>query len=70
MEEPQEESSITSVPQSWPERLLGEEHEDDHGAHDDDDRVEEATHEVTVEPALKTEDDEDEAHNDAEEDRE
>ena len=58
MEEPEKESSISSVPQSWPHNLLGEEHDNDHGDHDDNDGVEQSAHEVTVPPALETNEDE------------
>ena len=69
MEEPEKESSISSIPQSWPDNLLGEEHEDNHGDHDDDDGVEQPSHEVTVPPALQTDEDEEQTDHHAVEDR-
>lgn len=69
MEEPQKESSIPSVPESWPHNLLGEEHDNNHGDHDDNDGVEQPSHEVAVPPALETDDDEEQTDHDTVEDR-
>ena len=65
VEEPEKKGPETGVPQPGPDDVPGEHHEAHHGEDDDDQGVEEATHEVAVEPLLSVDEDKNAADNDA-----
>ena len=65
MEKPEEKSSEARIPQSGPDNISSEDHEDDDGERDDDDGMDKAAHEVPVKSVLERDKEEEDADDDA-----
>ena len=65
MEKPEEKSSEARIPQSGPDNVSSEDHEDDDSEGDNDDGMDKAAHEVSIKPVLERDKEEEDAHDDA-----
>ena len=65
MEKPEEKGSEARIPQSGPDNVSSEDHEDDDSEGDNDDGVDKAAHEVPIKPVLERDKEEEDAHDDA-----